>query len=439
MSTHHLKIPSLHTAQTRVRQESVRFNVVDCGRRWGKTVLGIDRAIDVAIHGYPVGWFSASYKILADAWRDTRRLLLPVTLATSAQEHRLELVGGGCVEFWSLEGANPGRGRKYKRIIGDEVGRVADFMAQWTEDIRPTLADYQGDAWFCSTPRGRNAFHTLYNYGQDPEQLDWRSWQMPTSANPFIADREVESARRELPDRVFRQEYLAEFLEDAGGVFIGVSDCVDSGRSANEPRRIDRQYGLGVDLARTEDFTVLCVVDNTGRQVYFERFNQVAWERQIERILAVATVYSPVVAVIDSTGVGDPVLERIKMLAAQRQIQIRFEPAEGFTFTNTSKQQVVNALALAIEHREVSLLDVPVQTAELQAYAYDVSPGGSLRMNAPEGMHDDTVIALALAHWARQMMAYRIMPRLVSLDDIDDDSARVGAVSWTGDEGWETT
>src|SRR3954471_24156983 len=97
-----IRLPRPHPAQRQVISEAVRFNVVACGRRWGKTKLGIHQVIRPALEGRPAAWFSPTYKMLSEVWREAREVLLPVTKRISVQEHRLELVTGGLVEMWSL-------------------------------------------------------------------------------------------------------------------------------------------------------------------------------------------------------------------------------------------------------------------------------------------------------------------------------------------------
>ena len=156
--------------------------------------------------------------------------------------------------------------------------------------------------------------------------------------------------------------------------------------SAPEP---GRSYTLGVDLARVSDFTVLTVMDGTGKQVYHERFNQISWERQISAIQHVAARYrAPVV--IDSTGVGDPIYERI------RQSGVNVDP---YQMTNASKERLIDFLAMQLEQGKIRLLDVEEQTNELRAFQYELTPSRNVKMAAPEGMHDDIVISLALAVW----------------------------------------
>jgi phage FluMu gp28-like protein len=366
-----------------------RRNVIACGRRWGKTIMGTNRLIEPALEGWPTAWFAPNYKDMHEVWDDVESIVKPILRKSNKSEGRMTLTTGGVIEFWSLkDNPDAGRSRKYKRVIIDEAAKAKALAKVWQEAIRPTLTDYAGDADFYSTPKGLDFFAAQYQKGLDGAR-GYRSWTMPSSTNPYLPPEEIEEARLELPERVFQQEYLAEFIEDAGGVFRGVRAVVDKGRRDNEAPEPGSTYYLGVDLARTEDFTVLSVVRDDGRHVYFERFNQISWERQLARIGDVARRYDALV-VVDSTGIGDPLAERL------RRDNLRLY---AYTLTNASKEALIDGLAIKIEKGEVRLLDHETQTNELLAYQYELTPSRNVKMGAPEGMHDDTVIALALACW----------------------------------------
>src|SRR5262245_25735056 len=149
-----LGLANLHSSQQLVVSQSKRFNVLVCGRRWGKTTLAIDRLVRPAFESYPVAYFSPTYKMLTDVWRELKRVLYPVTARVSAQEHRIELTSGGIVDMWSLDAPDSVRGRKYKRVVVDEAAMIRDLQEAYQAVIRPTLTDYEGDAWFPSTPKG---------------------------------------------------------------------------------------------------------------------------------------------------------------------------------------------------------------------------------------------------------------------------------------------
>lgn len=221
-----LKLRQLHPDQERVKGELDRFNVFNCGRRWGKTALGLDLLIDDPrgrglLQGYPTAWFAPNSKLFDEVWLEATDRLRPIISRVDKQKSRLEFITGGVLDFWTLHNTDdPGRGRKYGRVFVDEAAIVPSdrFRKQWSEAIRPTLTDYQGAADFGSTPKGAGFYQELFERGQKRER-GWRSWRLPTTNNPHILEAEVEEARLELPALVFNQEFLAEFVAEFGSIF----------------------------------------------------------------------------------------------------------------------------------------------------------------------------------------------------------------------------
>lgn len=390
----------LHPHQMRVVREAGRFNVVAAGRRWGKSTLGIDRMIVPAMAGFPVGWYSPTYKALEEIWRDVRRELRPFTVSKSEQQHRLELVSGGVVDMWSLSEPDASRGRRYKLVVIDEAAMVRDLGDAWNAVIRPTLTDFQGGAWFLSTPRGMNFFRVIYERGGAGGAAsggvvpagEWRSWRMPTSANPYIKPEEIAAAQREMPERIFAQEYLAEFLDSAGGVFRRVRECATAERRESAVAGSDgirHTYVFGVDWGRSNDFTVIVAVDEQERAVVaMDRFNQIDYVVQRDRLRAMYERFRPHTVLAESNSIGQPNIEMLRRDGL---------PVRPFTTTAASKANAIEALALALERADIRLLADPVLVGEMLAYEQERMPGGMMRYGAPAGMHDDCVMALAIA------------------------------------------
>jgi hypothetical protein len=381
-----LSRPVLHPGQEQVVREAVRFNVLECGRRFGKTTLGVDLAIDKALDGKPVGWFAPTYKILADAWRELVAATAGVA-TPNQQERRLEFITGGVIECWSLDTPDPGRGRKYARVLIDEAGIVRDLEAAWNAAIRPTLTDYRGDAWFFGTPKGRNYFHQLFTRGEQ-RQHDWRSWRFGTVANPAIEASEVDAARADMPLAVFEQEFLGIPADDGGNPFglAAIRACI-------APLSTASPAGWGVDLAKSQDWTWAIALDGSGAVCVSERW-QSQWSATHARLTGMIGK-SGAPALVDSTGVGDPIVEGLQATCGGL--------VEGFKFSAQSKQQLMEGLAAAIQQRTVSFPDGPL-VSELESYGYEYTKTG-VRYTAPEGLHDDGVCALALA--VRQRSAPR--------------------------------
>jgi hypothetical protein len=386
-----------HPAQQQILDEARRFNVLAIGRRGGKSALGQLVLAKTALDGQPGAYLAPTYKLLAEFWRELVAVLRPVTKRKLEDEHRLELITGGVIECWSTDTGDPARGRKYRRVVLDEAAMMPNLLNIWNLAVRPTLVDLAGDAFFLSTPKGLNDFYKAWLLGQDRLSPEWASWQMPSLVNPFLPAREIEQARLELPERAFAQEFEARFLEVEGaGVFRGVEAV---SRLSPKPPARGHSYVFGVDWARDLDFTVCSIIDaSTREQVAIDRYNQVDWEFQTERLHRWARAYSPRLIVAEANSMGGPIVSRLQngymtVLGEYRAAL----PVQAWTATNATKAAVVQSLSLAIEQGEVTLLDDVIQRGELQAFESSTTQTGLVRYAAPEGMHDDTVIALALA------------------------------------------
>jgi len=183
---------------------------VDCGRRWGKTEYAKRKLVEKAREGLPVAYLAPIYDQCFDVYQDLVLLLAP-EIERKAEGRWILLSNGGFIRFWSMEnGADRVRGKKYARVVLDEAAVVVGLQPIWERVVRATLADYQGDAFFVSTPRRGSYFETLYDKGQTGE-LGWMSWNQTTYDNPFIAESEIDQMRREMSEQTFLQEVMADF------------------------------------------------------------------------------------------------------------------------------------------------------------------------------------------------------------------------------------
>lgn len=333
----------------------------------------------------PNAWFAPTYKMLMDDWRLMVAKLQPVTIRKSEQEHRLDLIGGGSIDFWSLDKPDSARGHKYKRIVINEAAIVKGLEYAWQNVIRMTLADLRGEAMFCFTPKGMNDIYRIEMAAVG--NPDWDIFHASTWDNPYIPRDELESAKHSLPERVYMQEIMAEYIADAGMVFRKVMDAA----TAEDKKPCGHDYVIGVDWGKTEDFTVIVIIDAKEKaMVAMDRFNRIDYDFQVGRLMAWIDRYKPIKVYAESNSMGQPLIDLLR----SKGINV-----EGFTTTQASKANAIEQLSLAFEKEEIKIFNDPVLISELQAYEVKKQPSGIMSYGAPEGMHDDCVMALAIA-WA---------------------------------------
>jgi hypothetical protein len=267
--------------------------------------------------------------------------------------------------------------------VVDEAGLVPRLAHVWHTALRPTLADHQGLAWFLGTPKGVGDFSALWSQGQgEGRSEDWASWRLPTSANPFIRAEEIEAMRLSMPDLVFRQEVLGEPIAE-GDHPIGL----DAIRLCVAPLARGPAVVYGVDLARAVDFTVAIALasatpSSDATVCHVERWKS-PWGVTRTKLQA---LLGSTLAFMDSTGVGDPVVEDLQR-AGSRVV--------GKVFTARFKQKMIEGLIAAIQQQRLMFPDGWLR-GELESLRAEKTALGT-RYSAPEGLHDDGVMALALA------------------------------------------
>lgn len=331
---------------------------------------------------------SPTYKSLLEVWRELKARLWHEIAHKDEVNHRLEFKRWAPLEMWSLDKSDGPRGRKYGLVIMDEAAQVPRLSYAWQNVIRATLADYRGEAWFLSTPLGLEYFYDLWQRGQDPLRPTWRSWQYPTSSNPYIPADEIEDMRGELAESVYLQEIEAKFIEGNAMVFRSVREAATATPQAGPIP--GHTYVMGADWASLQDFTVLTMMDVTTRElVAMDRFNQIDYDLQMRRVQAMYDRFGAITVVAETNSIGLPAIQRLRTLGVN---------VTPFTTTNATKDYAIQNLVMAFEKAEIKILRDEVLINELQRYQMHKLPSGARGYSAPVGTHDDCVMSLAMAY-----------------------------------------
>ncbi len=402
-----------HAAQMEIhRARGKRFRMVCSGRRFGKTLClaaeilergGWERAGEY-------GWVAPTYNVAERGIEAFRMIGDGIVKVGGQSPRKIEFTGSvGPVRVWFLTADNPDsmRGYGFQGLVIDEAAMIAADV--WHYVLRPTIAQTLGWAVLVSTPKGRNWFYDLFTRGLDPAETDYRSFTFPSNASPFFPAREWEEARRIMNENAFRQEYLAEFMEDSAGVFRGIDACLLNAECGVRNAECPRNVVIGCDVAKHTDFTVLIAMDaDTGRCFAMERFNHLDWTIQKERIVAFSRKWRGRL-ILDATGVGDPIYDDLRRVLPQ---------IEAVRFTTQTKEHLIQELAHAVEERKVcwpaasSRLDGltvgrldggegcrsdswaggpsdwGILTAEMKRFEYDLRPGGGINREIGQNLID---------------------------------------------------
>ena len=384
-----------------VHASPAEIRVVMAGRQSGKTVTGIAEISDWATTAPDqiLWWLVPNYQVKDKAWRDLKaHLPKEVVAKTNETQLRMELKNGSLIKIMSADGTDSLVSEKLHGLVGDEAGQWKS--AVWYQGLLPMFNTTKMRALFIGTPRGRNWFYDLWMRGRDRGQyserpivasedidgekvtMTYHSFHWTSYDSPYKNPAVLAEARRTSPQDLFAQEYLAEPIENVRGVFKNVRAAI---KALSLPTTMNF---LGADLARKHDFSAFAAM-NTSREVFNIERSQEDWPVQTQRLVASAFKYNARLTV-DATGLGDPVVQILQAAG------LRVEPV---ILSNEGKRNIIDALRLAFEQGAISIPNDEDLLDELESYEYEILPSGAIRYSAPDGKHDDMVIAVALANW----------------------------------------
>lgn len=356
----------------------------------------------------PYIWAAPTYDQSRTGMDETRKAL---GNAAIFNESRMSctLPTGGIILYRSMDRPDNMRGKTAAGVVIDEA--AVTQPEGWHEVLRPMLIDTNGWAYFIYTPNGRN--WVWQDWQNAADRKDTALFHAPTLGveitdqglvrkphpleNPFIPFDEIKNLYESMPERIFRQEILAEFVESGGGVFRNVRACATAER-ITKPLE-NHTYVAGLDWALSHDYTVLTVIDATDKAlVYIDRFNGIDYSLQRERIKATCERFNVRVVVAEENAMGQPNNAELRRMG----VKVR-----DFTTTATTKADIIEELAASFERGAIKIINDPILIGELEAYESERATSGGVKYGAPQGMHDDTVMSLAIG-WSniRQRFAY---------------------------------
>jgi len=399
-----LVLPKLHPAQALVVNDPHRIVVAAMGSKWGKTYGMSNWLIKKAWNTYQsVNWWCApSYRQARIAQNLMLQLIPTQRRRLSRTEMVIELLRTNGtphsrIEFRSADRPETLRGEGVHHAVADEGGfwKYDAWVSLWT-----TLSRTRGMLRLITTPKGRNYVYDEWIKGSTPEMRlqhpEYMSYRCPTHDNPYVPRESLEEFARNLPEKVYRQEILAEFLDESAGVFSNFRQ-VQANTWLNAPVK-NGSYVMGIDWAKHENYTVFTIGDRTSKHiVHFERFTAMDWNSQIDRAVRVAKAWNNAHIIMDSTGVGDVPYDMVRAVYAN---------CEGYQISNNAaKVPLIQKVQLAFERAELRIPQFNTNAItqqmqrELEMFGYVISPQGKFLYSAPEGYQDDIVMSLALCWW----------------------------------------
>lgn len=365
-----------------------RFSWIEAGTKTGKTVgcfvwLGEKAFLGKFNTNY---WWIAPTRKQAEIAYTRMKAAYPLgTFHSNDSDLKLTLIlNGNIVWFKSAEIPDNLYGEDVWAAVYDEASRGRE--ESW-HALRSTLTATRGPVRFIGNVKGRKNW--FYNGARkaesgEPGHAYYKIIAADAIKAGILSEQEIADAKRDLPEQIFRELYLAEPSDDGGNPFglQYIAKCVRP-ELAPGPAVV-----YGVDLGKKNDWTVIIGLNEAGDVCYYERF-QLPWPRTISRI---KVAIGGVPTLVDSTGLGDPILEELQAELGSN--------VEGYLFSAPSKQKLMEGLAVNIQGNDVGYPDGEIRK-ELDTFTYEYTRTG-VRYTAPEGLHDDCVCSLALAAYHKR-------------------------------------
>ncbi len=376
--TPHLKQKEIHNS---IINEGYKYYILNIGRQFGKTMLGINQMLYWAINhkGCNIAWVTPIYKQSKKVFDEMEK----VTKSSGLFEYnRSDLTISGFnsqIQFFSGERPDNIRGNTFDYLIVDEMAFTRPEL--WSEVLSATVLVKGKKVIFISTPKGKNHFYQLSlqpNYDNRYKYFHYSSYD-----NPMIDAEDLEERKRSLPKHIFEQEYLAKFIDNASGLFKNVDSCV-----IKTAERTQKLFG-GLDIGRADDYTVLTILNKNYQMVYVQRWRQQEWSKIIDEVATKIREYNAEIFV-EVNNQGDVFFEML-----QNKVYNNVQP---YVTTTATKPIMIEDLAVHFENKDIGILNENWLVDELNAFTYIYNEKTRrVQYGAPQGVHDDGVMSLALA------------------------------------------
>lgn len=366
------------------------FIVLNASRQSGKTFLATIVACYWALsqHNQHIMLVSPTDSQVRKIYKQIMKMLAPALNATvksykiQAGDSEIQFINGSVLLFRSAASENSLRGYSNTHMILDECAFIKQDT--WQEILAPTLAVRGKKVLFCSTPKGKSFFYELFQRGLNKENK-YKSYKITYHQNPYANQEFIEEQKRILPDLVFKQEYLGEFV-DSTSVFKNVDELA----VLSKAQPANQKCVIGIDVAFSIDYTVAIVLDSAGNMLDYFRKNKVETPEMVSSLKEFINKWKPHKVIVETNNQGKVMIDLLKSAGISR--------VEGFTTTSVSKNEIINELMAAFAKKEIKILNDDIIKGELEAFTYTINDGGKVTFAARNGFHDDCVLSLAFAY-----------------------------------------
>lgn len=387
--------------------ESDEISTVICiaGRQAGKTILAENIACKWCLDApkespVTVMWVAPTdnqalkvYKEIIKVWDKKSKLIK--TKKGAKGDIEIIFFNGSQILFRSAGSTDTLRGNGVHYLIVDEAAFVVEDTL--TTIILPTMNVKGRKKLLISTPKGKNYLHRWYENGLSgkPEFAKWKSFRFNCYDSPFTPIETIEEARSVMTDVKFRQEFLAEFVDNASA-FKNIDNCLSTDYKQDRPI-VNEKYYAGVDIGLGTDASVISIVDGNGNLVNYFKWEETNAQTVIDLIIEINRIWKFKKILFETNNNGLPMFQTLK-----KSIPV----ITNFNTSSKTKPEIINNLIHLFDTRTIRCLDTNDLRIELEAFNFNQNSSGYVKYGAASGFHDDIIMSFAIARYCYDRSKY---------------------------------
>lgn len=366
----------------------VKYISIVAGRQCGKSFLmkmlvskfGLEAKNNIITYVTPTFRLSRLfYKQIVTALKDYIK-------TENATELRIDFVTGSYVQFFSSESKDSIRGFQSTHLLIDEAAFIDDQTFQ--NILFPTLLVKGKKMILASTPSGSQGFFYQYITNGLNKLDNYQTVLTNVYENPFVNKDDIEKIKTQIPEKVFRQEYLGEFLDGSGAVFSNYKNCILKSEAA-----LDGKYFCGIDWGKQHDYTALTILNSKRQVIYRYKVTGIEYTKQVEEIVKILDKWKPIITISEENSIGTVVNELLKKAYKGKLKTIQLN--------NEFKRNMIEELIVAFEQNKIEIDNDDSLMLELQGFTVTYNPSTqTVKYGSKLGGFDDQIISLAYSYYA---------------------------------------
>lgn len=364
--------------------DEFQYIVIASGRQVGKTEVSGHILLKwlFSLLSKKIGYIMPTYKQCKKIFRQIKEKIGVIKSVNFNMSDMLITYKNTSIQFLSAESGDTIRGFTFWGLIIDEACFIHSdvFYSNILPTVMVNIDNNNGKLVLLSTPKSKNWF---YNYVYNPPPKSFVT-RFTSYEGGLISKEQLDRQKSQIPEHIFKNEFLGEFLENGNGIFK-YKNAISDKTHKYDPKL---QYTAGLDWGNSNDYTVLTIVDNNYNVVLIKKWRQIDWSVLIKEISTTLRQWGQPTVYAETNGIGN---------MPTKELQKSYPRTIPFNTSNKSKIDIIHNLSVLFEDEKIKIPNDESLILELDNYEMKILAGGGITYNARQGFHDDMIMSLAFA------------------------------------------